>query len=339
LHKYAQNYNTMRSFSRLTPIYIWLLTGWAFSANAQQLPQYSLWLLNPYAYNPAAAGLENTLVLNGVYRQQWIDLNGAPVSQHVNAHLPIYMLRSGAGLKVDNDVIGAHQTTQVMASYNYQLEIGRSGLISVGAGIGYQQYTLDGAKLRAPDGSYVDPALNHNDPFLPVGKLSIGTPIAEFGIVLQTSQLTAGLSSQPVFAPVIREKAPGQFRLKPERHYVLTASYKIKGGENVTIRPGILLKTDLAATQAEVSALAFWKDNIFVGGSYRGFTIASRDAAVISGGARLNEKITVGYAFDLPLSALKSANRGSHELMLRYQLNRPLGAGKLPPVIYNPRFF
>jgi hypothetical protein len=32
-------------------------------------------------------------------------------------------------------------------------------------------------------------------------------------------------------------------------------------------------------------------------------------------------------------------NRGSHELMLRYSLNKPVGRGTLPPVIYNPRFW
>ncbi|MEO6037162.1 MAG: PorP/SprF family type IX secretion system membrane protein, partial [Saprospiraceae bacterium] len=132
---------------------------------AQQAPQYSLFMLNPYAANPAYAGLENTLVVTGVYRQQWSGLKGAPLTQHINAHLPLYVIRSGLGLKVENDAIGAHRVTQASASYDYQLELGRNALLSVGVGAGYLQYTLDGDKLRAPQGTYVEPGglFDHND--------------------------------------------------------------------------------------------------------------------------------------------------------------------------------
>ena len=99
------------------------------------------------------------------------------------------------------------------------------------------------------------------------------------------------------------------------------------------------MKTDITETQSEISAAARWHENTFVGFSYRGFSASSRDAAVLFGGLKLNEKTTLAYAFDIPLSPLQSANRGSHELLLRYSLNKPIGMGKLPPIIYNPRFF
>ena len=127
-----------------------LFLGGLFPAMAQQAPQYSLFALNPYAYNPAYAGLENTLVATGVYRRQWSGLEGAPETQHLNAHLPLYVINSGIGLKIENDVIGAHRTTQGSVSYNYQLELGRNTLLSAGIGIGFLQYSLDGAKLRQP---------------------------------------------------------------------------------------------------------------------------------------------------------------------------------------------
>lgn len=42
--------------------------------HAQQTPQYSLYAWNPYQFNPAYAGTESTLVVTGVYRQQWSGL-------------------------------------------------------------------------------------------------------------------------------------------------------------------------------------------------------------------------------------------------------------------------
>lgn len=321
----------------LTPI---LLCSAFLALHAQQAPQYSLYMLNPYAYNPAYAGLGNTLVANGVYRQQWAGLRGAPETQHFNVHLPLYMISSGVGLRVENDVIGAHRTTQAVLSYSYQREFGRNSLLSIGASAGYMQYLLDGAKLRTPEGSY-EPAgvFLHNDPLLPEGKISAGTMIAEVGVHFQREGLEIGVATQPVFAPVLEATESGTFRLEPVRHYIGMVAYQITAGRNLAIKPSVLLKSDITLTQIELSTIFWWRENTFAGASYRGVQTSARDAFVLFGGFRLNDKLMLAYAFDIPLSALATTNRGTHELLLRYELNRPVGVGKLPPVIYNPRFF
>ncbi|MEQ1744717.1 MAG: type IX secretion system membrane protein PorP/SprF [Saprospiraceae bacterium] len=306
---------------------------------AQQAPQYSLYLLNPYAYNPACAGLENTLIATGVYRQQWSSLPGAPVSQHINAHMPLAMLSSGVGLKAENDVIGAHRTTQVALSYSFQRELGSETLLSVGASGGYLQYTLDGSKLRTPDGKY-EPAgvFLHNDPLLPEGNVSASTFVAEVGVHFQWKDLAVGVAALPVFAPVLQSNSGGSFGIRPERHFILAASYRITVGRDMTVIPAFLLKSDIVETQTEVSTTVRFRENIFAGASYRGMQASQSDAAVLMGGFRLNERTSLAYSFDIPLSSLASTNRGSHELLLRYDLGKPIGTGKLPPVIYNPRF-
>lgn len=322
-----------------TPI---LILGWMLgNLSAQQAPQYSLYAFNAYAFNPACAGLDNSLVFTGVYRKQWSNLEGAPETQHLNVHLPLYVIRSGIGLRVENDVIGAHRVTQVVGSYNYQMEIGRNALLSMGVSGGYLLYVLDGAKLRAPDGTYAEPGgvFSHNDQYLPEGNIQAGAAVGEAGIYFQSLRFEAGAAVQPVFAPVLKGDGDGNFSLKPERHYIFTAAYRLNAGNNLELRPSMLAKTDAKETQIEISTYMRWRENIFAGASYRGFGSSSRDAAILFAGMKINEKTTLGYAFDLPLSPLKAANRGSHELLLRYNLGRPIGAGKLPPIIYNPRFF
>lgn len=307
---------------------------------AQQVSQYSLYLLNPYAYNPAYAGLENTLVATGVYRQQWSSLKGAPETQHLNLHLPLYMISSGVGLKAENDNIGAHRTTQAVLTYSFQREFGRNTILSIGVSGGYMQYALDGAMLRAPEGTYEQSGVFlHNDPLLPEGKVSTGTAILEAGIYLLWKDWGLSLATQPVFAPVLKAGDAGSFSLQPTRHYMAALSYQFELGQNLTIKPGVLLKSDITETQTEISTIIRWRENIFAGASFRGMSATDRDAFVILGGLRLNERTTLAYSFDIPLSALEVANRGSHELLLRYELNKPIGTGKLPPVIYNPRFF
>lgn len=305
----------------------------------QQVPQYSLYALNPYAHNPAYAGLENTLVATGVYRQQWSGLQGAPATQQINAHLPIYAISSGVGLRVENDVVGAHNTTQAALSYSYQLELNRNMLLSLGLSGGWIQYSLDGNKLRAPEGTYAEPDFSHNEAVLPIGKVSAGAGVIEAGAFLQSKKWELGLSTQPVFATKLKETGSGAWGLQPVQHYLIFTSYLFRLGEKIEIKPSGLVKSDLKETQIEVSAMARWRENTFAGVSYRGFGNASRDATVLFVGFKMNEKTTLAYAFDIPLSALSAANRGSHELLLRYSLNKPIGVGKLPPVIYNPRFF
>lgn len=322
----------------LTPIL--LLWGFVTVLPAQQTPQYSLYLLNPYAYNPAFAGMENSLVATGVYRQQWSSLNGAPETQHLNLHLPLYRISSGIGLKVENDKIGAHRSTQALLSYSVQRELGRETVLSLGLSGGYLQYSLDGAKLRTPEGAYEPVGVFlHNDPLLPEGKVNAGAFVLEAGLFLRWKELSAGVATQPVYAPVLEAQNNGSFRLKPVRHYLGAVAYQVAVGRNLSIRPGVLVKTDLTETQAEISAIIRWRENIFAGASFRGLSSSARDALVLLGGLRLNERTTLAYSFDIPLSALETAHRGSHEILLRYELTKPIGEGKLPPVIYNPRFF
>jgi type IX secretion system PorP/SprF family membrane protein len=299
-----------------------------------------MYWLNPYAYNPACAGLDNTLIATGVYRQQWSGLKGAPVSQHVNAHMPLFFINSGVGLKIENDAIGAHRTTAVLASYDYQMEIGKEAMLSAGLSAGYLQYVLDGDMLRTPQGTYEQTTgvFDHNDPDLPVGKVQAGTPVFEAGVFLRVRKLSAGVSVQPVFAPDIHSTASGSLRLKPARHYLMRVSYAINVHENLVLEPSIMVKSDITETQSEISVTMRYRENIFAGASLRGFGGSSKDAFVISGGLRLNDKTILAYAYDIPLSSLNTVNRGSHELLLRYSLNKTIGAGKLPPVIYNPRF-
>ncbi|MFN0175229.1 MAG: type IX secretion system membrane protein PorP/SprF [Saprospiraceae bacterium] len=310
--------------------------GWL---SAQQVPQYSLYLLNPYAHNPAFVGLENTLVATGVYRQQWSGLAGAPATQHINAHLPIYAISSGVGLRIENDVIGAHNTTQAVLSYSYQMELNRTTLLSFGLSAGWLQYSLDGTKLRAPEGTYAEPNFSHNESVLPIGRVSAGSPIFEAGIFFQSKKWDMGVSVQPVFATKLKEKGNGGFGLQPVQHYFVYGAYTLRMGENLILKPCGLVKSDLKETQLEVSTMARWRENTFAGVSMRGFGKSSQDAAVFFIGFKLNEKTTLAYAFDFPLSSLSATHRGSHELMIQYSLNKPIGVGNLPPIIYNPRFF
>jgi len=65
-----------------------LAVGFAFSASAQQRPHYTQYILNNYIINPAVAGIENYTDVKISHRQQWVGLDGAPVTTYITIHGP-----------------------------------------------------------------------------------------------------------------------------------------------------------------------------------------------------------------------------------------------------------
>ncbi len=307
------------------------------TACAQQSPQYSLFLLNPIVYSPAHTGSDNALVATGAYRKQWNELKGAPVSQHVNVHFPLTQFNVGLGLVLDNDEIGAHHTTKVGVLGAYTMDLSRKATLSGGLSVGFYQYALDGSVLRAPQGNYDDGTglLDHNDDFIPQGVAKAGTFYVDAGLTLRIRDFEISTGVAPIYSGQINLQ---NLQIIPKSHLFLSAVLKWQVTEKIKAKTGILAKSDFIEHQAEISNFFSWKENILFGTSFRGFSPNSVDAVVLFGGMKLNPKTQLVYSFDLPVSPLKTTHRGSHELLLQYNWGKSLGKGKLPPVIYNPRF-
>lgn len=301
-------------------------------ATAQQPVQYSMYQLNKFAFNPAYAGLDNALMLTGVYRSQWVGLPGNPVSQNFNGHLPLGIIGGGAGITIDNETIGSWRQTAFSASYAKHLAIGKTGLLSLGVGAGWVQRQLDGNKVRTPSD---DPDTGASpDNYLPTGLEGGSGPTAQIGVFYQGERLEAGISAVNLLGNKLDISG---VNYEQERTYFLYLGYKLDLNRNFSAIPSILLKTDVYQTQIDFSIKAQYNENIFVGASFRGYHTNSLDAIALIGGFKLTEKISLAYAYDLGLSNLKSVSSGSHEVLLTYNIGGNIGKGRLPAIIYNPR--
>jgi type IX secretion system PorP/SprF family membrane protein len=69
------------------------LPGASLRVHAQQDPQYSQYMFNPLAYNPAYAGSQGSLSGTLLLRRQWMGIDGGPATGVISAHTP-----SGTGL-------------------------------------------------------------------------------------------------------------------------------------------------------------------------------------------------------------------------------------------------
>ncbi|MFK7932858.1 MAG: type IX secretion system membrane protein PorP/SprF [Saprospiraceae bacterium] len=306
------------------------------TATAQQSTQYSMYMLNQFAQNPAYAGMDNSLSVTGVFRKQWVDLPGSPTYQNANAHLPLYAASGGIGINFENDAIGAEASTLVTLAYNYQLNIGRVGILSVGVAGGMFQKELNGAILRTPEGNYEGVLVDHRDDILPNTLETGQSPVFEAGVFFQGERLEIGLSAKNLVEPTVNLSE--NLDLQLVRTYFATIGYRIDVGDALALRPSVMVRTDAIQTQMDFSLLAYINENIFVGGSYRGYSVTTTDAVAIIAGLKISEQLNFAYAYDLTLSSLNSVSNGTHEIMLNYNFGKPIGQGKLPPIIYNPRF-
>lgn len=308
------------------------------TAFAQQAPQYSLYMLNKYSFNPAYAGLDNSLSITGVLRKQWTNLESSPLSQNFNAHIPMYYLNGGLGINLENDEIGAEKNSGVSISYNYFLPVSKTSLISIGVAAGATQKSLDGSILRAPQGGYSDPPINHEDDLIPTGPSSALAPTFSAGLYFYSEKFEVGLATSHLNEPFTTFEAQESVDIQYIRNYFFNFAIDFELSRSLSIEPSMLLKSDLIQTQIEFSALIKYNDNIFGGASFRGYNANSIDAVAILAGYKINERVTLAYSYDLTLSGLKRVSNGSHELMINYNLNKPIGKGIPPNIIYNPRF-
>jgi len=303
---------------------------------AQQAAQYTLIPFNVYAFNPAYAGMDASLNVTGVYRNQWSGLNGNPSSRNLNAHLPIYFLSSGAGVYFESESLGAETNLKLGASFNYVVNR-KLGLISIGIRPSYIQKTLDGSILISPDGEYEGPVIDHMDPILPNNKIQESGFGLDAGIFISTDYFDFGVSANNIIE--------NEFTFSGLTLFHQSTSFELYGNtafditQSIAILPYVFYKTDLVQHQIDIGTSISYEEMFTAGAGFRGYDEKTIDAVTFHAGVKMSDKLSLYYSYDLTLNQLASVSTGTHELVLQYNLNKRIGAGEKPRVIYNPRFF
>ncbi len=306
---------------------------------AQQTAQSSLFNFNTYDFNPAVAGIDGELSINADLRRQWVGLAGAPLTQSINAHVPVYFTKGGFGLAVKNTTYGLTQNVQAALGYNQILTINENILLSIGASGGLMQHTFRGSDARTPEGIYEPPGVNHVDTELSEVNISAVAPLLNAGIVIDISSLRIGLSADNLLSSTFDlTNNQKDFVFNQVRHYYGYLSYEIGLDNDLVLIPSLFVKAETAELQTEINVLAEFKEKFMLGFSYRGYNSFSNDALVFQGGFRLSNNLRLGYAFDYGLSELSTAHNGSHEILISYNLATNFGKGTPPKIIFNPRF-
>ncbi|NNK89790.1 MAG: PorP/SprF family type IX secretion system membrane protein [Saprospiraceae bacterium] len=309
-------------------ILVFILPG---KGNGQQYPQNSLYLIDKYNINPAYGGLDRSLSANFNYRTQWQDITKNPKSFYFNAHMPLYIINGGVGFSLQSDVVGSIKTTRLNFSYNYVYPIS-GGVISTGGSLGLKQHRINGAEIITPGGIYEPGIISHEDPILSESTMNGISPDWTIGVFIGQDYFDLGITMSNI---TLSSSSFDNFTFNQSKHISLFGQIPLLIGD-FEVYPSFLLKSNFKSYQSDISCL-IKSGNIFGGMSLRGFNEKSLDSFIVIGGLKINEHYTLSYSYDMGISALREVSQGSHEININYNLNKRIGIGLPPDIIYNPR--
>lgn len=320
----------------LRSFFLFIFSTTIILASAQSEPQFTQHMFHRYLFNPAYAGSLDALEVSAIHRSQYVDLSSRFIAtQGLNINIPVYAISSGVGITVMNDFIGYQRSTYVALNYDYRKNF-KWGKLGVGIGAGLIQTSLDGAKLRTPEGDY-STGVNHNDNLVPETLQNGIAPDFSFGIYFNNDKYYAGASVNHIaFSSASLKTNTGKTKLNFTRDLFFTGGYDFKVSEKLNIMPSAIIKTDLNNVQVDISATFTIIHNIITGISFRGYSKKTIDAMALMLGFRY-KGFQLVYSYDANLSYLTKFNSGSHEIGLTYQylLKKKESRGYL---YHNPRF-
>lgn len=280
------------------------------SISAQQDAQYTQYMYNTIAINPAYAGSRGVFSIGALHRSQWVGLDGAPVTQTLNFHTPVSN-RVGIGLSIVNDEIGngTNQDTYFDAAFSYTIPTSETGKLSFGLKAGGHFLNVDFAKLRNYGAESNLPNIDH--------KFS---PNFGAGVYYHTQQFYAGLSV-PNFLQTEHFDNSGSnsssFLAQERMNFYFITGYVFDLNPNLRFKPAALVKAVKGAPlQLDASANFLINNKFSLGAAYRW------DAAVsLLAGFQISDQFMLGLAYDRETTDLGATrfNDGSFEVFLRYE--------------------
>ncbi|GAA4238105.1 type IX secretion system membrane protein PorP/SprF [Postechiella marina] len=291
---------------------------------AQQLPQFTQYMYNTISINPAYAGSRETLSAVALHRSQWVGLDGGPTTQTVSVHSPLRNDRIGVGLSFINDELGYENFSYIYGDFSYTLPMGQKAKLAFGMKAGFTHYHIDQELLDDPtvvNDRFFDDVSNRWSP-------NVG-----LGAYLHTNRWYIGLSAPRILNTDYNNGRNGSIDyVALERiSYYFTGGYVFDLSTNTKFKPAVLLKaTNGAPLSFDMTANFLFNDKFWLGGSYR--INESAAALGLITDFQVSKKLRVGYAYEYPISEIRTYSSGTHEVLLMFEVFKSKR-------IKSPRFF
>lgn len=286
---------------------------------AQQDAQFTQYMYNTININPAYAGSRGAISIFGLYRTQWVGLDGAPETSSFSVNTPVGS-NVGLGISLVNDKIGPTNENNLSADFSYSIPTSANAKLSFGIKGTANLFKLDPTKLT-PEDQGDEQFQDFKNKFSP----NIGA-----GVYWHTDKAYVGLSV-PNFIQTNRYDDNDVAIYKERINYYFIAGYvfDLDRYEMIKFKPALLTKmVEGSPLQVDASANFMFNDKFVLGVAYRWSASVSALA-----GFQITDSLYLGYAYDRETTKLVNYNSGSHEIFLRFEFLNKYSR------ITSPRFF
>lgn len=302
-----------------------LATAVLFGAGlfAQQDPHFTMYMFNKQVINPGYAGSKGPY-LQGLYRNQWVGIDGAPETVNAGFHSPVGKTgRVALGLFGINDRIGVDQHTGIYGQYAYRIPLDDDAMMSIGLQAGVTRYEAKLTELIQPLWAYPggDPAV------LGADLASSWLPNVGAGVYIWGQRFYIGASLPHLinnrYDPD-REVNGFTEIARQYRHAFGMAGIIFPVSDKFAFQPQIMAKYVFGTTadggtiqvpfDADFDLGMIFNDIVMFGLAYR---LSDSFDAYIK--AQLTRNLELGYAYDYTTSKLNDYTSGSHEIMLGWK--------------------
>jgi type IX secretion system PorP/SprF family membrane protein len=285
----------------------------SFQALSQSESQYTQFMYNTLNYNPAYAGSKNVPTLSLLARSQWTGFEGAPSSQNLSFHAPIFDKKSGIGISISNHKIGDFGYQYVNLSYSYALIKNNTTSLRLGVKGSARRFAYDVANNKhAAD----------NDPLLAGTSLTNTILNTGAGIYFESDESYLGFS----VPNIIENSLLSTTAVASEyRHYYFMGGLLLRLADNFYLKPAALYKFNTKSPNSlDINLGLIFFQSYMVGLSHRTSTngIVNADSYDLLMFAQVSNQLGIGAAYDYSVSPLQSYNNGSFELVVRYNLKK-----------------
>lgn len=272
--------------------------------SAQITPLASQYYQNQYMGNPALAGMDERLIINLGYRNQWRVIPGSPVTQSLTADYRIDKV--GMGLNVYSDNAGLIRRTRLMGSYAYHLPLNAENQsLHFGISLGLLSEKLDNENIVADPNDVLADAFNSRRMYLD----------GDFGIAYINDRFE-WQGALPNLKKFLKKDFSNS---ADETTFFLSVSYKInKIQDIVSLEPKFCFRgaREFNSLWDVGTDMKFANNLIYVMAMYH-----SSKSSTIGFGINFQSKVLFQGFYSSQLAALREDSGGSFEIGLKIPLN------------------
>ena len=303
---------------------------------AQNFPVFNSYYINPYLYNPAEAASEYTYVFVN-HRQQWMNIEGAPVLSTLNINTMLDNSHSAVGMKLSSYKRGLLNTSDAMLTYGYGISLSEKSRLYFAMSAGAITNSINVEEADAGDPAVANYLANNIQ------------PAANFGLAIKSeSGFNFGIALPQLFTPKFNSASSFEnTAVSPMDNIIVSAYYrkKLSGKMTNRKRKGVnqKVKTDesyapievyllykyakAGNSQAEAMVKLNLSQHFWLGGAYR-------QSYGMSGSLGLSfGKFLLSYSYEPGNQPEPAFSLGTHEVQLRLKLGSLKTFRKKSPVL------